>query len=119
MATLRETRTHPAPNTVVRKERLESVDDIASWLGRPTSASKLRGLQGIGPKSVDYLACLVGQPLVPVDRHIRRFAADAGLPSLKYDELGRAMSKAASHLGYEPRDFDHTVWSMMSAGRPR
>ena len=75
-------------------------------------------LPGIGPKTVDYLACLVGKDAIAVDRHIRSFAREAGLRIKDYDTLRLAFCYAADFLGVSRRDFDSWVWATISSRRP-
>ena len=75
-------------------------------------------IPGIGPKTVDYLACLVGMDAIAVDRHIRSFAREAGLLIRDYDTLRLVFCYAADFLGMSRRDFDSWVWSTVSSRRP-
>jgi Predicted EndoIII-related endonuclease len=74
----------------------------------------IRHVRGVGPKTVDYLACLVGVDCIAVDRHIRRFAELAGLEDDSYDYLNEVFSFAADLLSISRREFDASIWRYQS-----
>lgn len=82
------------------KRRLYSVEFRAS----------LRAVNGIGPKTVDYLACLVGIESIAVDRHVRAYARRAGIESQDYDFLREVFCGAADLLSLSRRAFDGWIW---------
>ena len=68
----------------------------------------------MGPKSIDYIGNLVGRSQVAVDVHLRVFAADAGAPDLRYEQLRTVYE--------EPRYFSGTTkmaQNMPSGGTSR
>ena len=71
-------------------------------------------MKGIGPKTVDYLACLVGADCIAVDRHIRGFAEAAGLENNGYEYLRQVFSFAADLLDVSRREFDARIWHYQS-----
>ena len=71
-------------------------------------------VEGVGPKTVDYMKCLVGIDSIAVDRHIKTFAKDAGLEHHDYDFLRSAFCSAADLLSISRRAFDSWVWSRLS-----
>lgn len=99
---------------LLRSESVDEFDQLREWLQHPTSRVKLRAIHGIGPKTVDYLCCLVGLDFIAVDRHIRAFASDAGVTALDYDFLQIAASYAADLLGISRRHFDASIWNYVS-----
>ncbi len=70
----------------------------------------IRTVRGVGPKTVDYLACLVGADCIAVDRHIKSFATLAGLDDHNYQYLKEAFSFAADLLDISRREFDGYIW---------
>lgn len=97
--------------------RNESVDDfyqLRQWLQNPACRDKLRAIHGVGPKTVDYLCCLVGLDFIAVDRHIRTFASDAGVTGVDYEFLRIVVSYAADLLGVSRRHFDASIWTYVS-----
>jgi endonuclease III len=80
----------------------------------------LHSLNGIGPKTVDYIKMLVGIPSVAIDRHVRVFVQAAGLPQTRYAEVQQVVQLAADTLEMNRSSFDWAIWSYVSSGqRPR
>lgn len=94
---------------------IETTIDLKAWLCKSIARDHLLGLHGIGPKTYDYLCCLVGIDCIAVDRHIKTFANEAGVPLTDYDGLKSAFSFAADFLGIARRDFDAWIWRTVSA----
>jgi hypothetical protein len=92
---------------------VESEQDLSEWLMVPENCQALLHLPGIGPKTIDYLKILVNIPAVAVDRHIRNFIFDAGIPQRKYDEIRLVVALAADLLKIPPRNLDHAIWKYM------
>jgi hypothetical protein len=93
---------------------IETTDELAHWLRLRDSRDCLLELNGIGPKTCDYLCCLVGIDCVAIDRHVRAFAFEAGVRAGDYDSLKLAVSYAADLLGIDRRDFDSWIWRTIS-----
>ncbi len=89
---------------------LEDACDLRDWLSLRGSRDQILALQGIGPKTYDYMCCLVGIDRIAVDRHVRTFANSAGVPVSNYDDLQAVVSYAADLLGLQRRDFDAWIW---------
>jgi hypothetical protein len=98
-------------------EGLDTEDALREWLVQPGNANLLFCLNGIGPKSVDYLKMLVGLPSVAIDRHVRVFVQAAGLPYTGYADVQQVVQLAADNLGMNRNSFDWAIWSYMSSGR--
>ena len=60
---------------------VEDTNDLRQWLKHRRSKDQLLSLSGVGPKTYDYMCCLVGIDRIAVDRHIRTFTRDAGVGS--------------------------------------
>jgi hypothetical protein len=95
-------------------ERVQTEWDLADWLRNPDSQCALLALHGIGPKTVDYLRKLVGHPVVAVDRHLRRFAARAGVHARGYDDMVTVLELSAEMLGVDCGTLDSIIWHCMS-----
>jgi hypothetical protein len=95
-------------------DHVEYVGDLRSWLSIRGARNRLLELHGIGPKTYDYLCCLVGMDHIAVDRHIKTFATEAGVRTNGYEELQEAVSFAADLLGLARRDFDAWIWQRLS-----
>lgn len=100
---------------VIELHEVQSASELQHWLLDEDWRSDLLGISGIGPKTVDYLACLVGLDCVAVDRHVKFFAEKAGVDVDGYEPLKMIFTYAADLLGASRRGFDLWVWSFMSA----
>lgn len=87
-------------NAATLNERLQDASFVAA----------LRDVRGVGPKTVDYMQCLVGIDSIAVDRHVRTFAKRAGLVEDDYDFLKSVFCYAADLLSVSRREFDAWVW---------
>jgi hypothetical protein len=97
------------------QQRVSNTADLHSWLPRAEARDSLLKLHGIGPKTYDYLCCLVGIDCIAVDRHVRTFASEAGVAVSDYDRLKTIVSNAADLLGIGRRDFDAWIWQTISS----
>lgn len=97
------------------QQDIETTVDLKDWLCEDHARMRLLGLHGIGPKTHDYLCCLVGIDCIAVDRHIKSFASEAGVALRDYDGLKTVVSYAADLLGMSRRDFDTWIWRTTSA----
>ena len=102
---------------LVRFVAAHKIDDTVE-LGDALQDGRFRDdilrVKGIGPKTVDYLACLVGADCIAVDRHIRGFAEAAGLENNGYEYLRQVFSFAADLLDVSRREFDARIWHYQS-----
>lgn len=108
------------PTKVARFENLvgflhaaevDTTDDIRTVLKSDAFCANLQLLNGVGPKTIDYMSCLVGIESIAVDRHIRKFAMKAGVNSGEYSFLKNVFCFAADLLSISRREFDAWVWS--------
>ncbi|MEU9144009.1 hypothetical protein [Streptomyces sp. NPDC048349] len=93
---------------------VDTREDLHAWLGDQDNRAALRKVKGVGPKSVDYIGNLVGRSQVAVDVHLRRFAAEAGISVLGYEQLRALYEEAAEHLGHDRAGLEHAVWRLKS-----
>jgi hypothetical protein len=93
---------------------IETTDELKRWLCVSGARTDLLRLNGIGPKTCDYLCCLVGIDGVAVDRHLKRFASEAGVSVRDYECLKSVVGYAADLLGMSRRDFDAWIWRTVS-----
>lgn len=100
----------------LRADGIEDVHDLREWLGRRDTRDTLLDIHGIGPKTFDYICCLAGLDHIPVDRHIKSFAFEAGVKVDGYVDLQTAVSFAADLLGLPRRDFDAWIWHRLTSG---
>lgn len=98
-------------HTVLLENRVEDTGMLQRWLSRSSARPELLKVKGIGPKTIDYMSCLVGIDSVAVDRHVRDFAKLAGVNIRDYDQLKTVFCYAADLLGARRRDFDAWIWN--------
>ncbi|WP_415754416.1 hypothetical protein [Pseudomonas leptonychotis] len=89
---------------------IEDVRDLRVCLSSDDFCSAIQAVNGIGPKTVDYMACLVGLDSIAVDRHVRSFAKAAGVENDDYLFLRRSFCYAADLLSLPRREFDSWLW---------
>jgi hypothetical protein len=99
---------------LLSRENVSTIVELKLWLRRAEAREHLLGLHGIGPKTYDYLCCLVGIDCIAVDRHVRAFANEAGVCISDYKKLQLVVSYAADLLGMARRDFDAWIWRTIS-----
>ncbi|NTE84957.1 hypothetical protein G6M12_25750 [Agrobacterium tumefaciens] len=97
------------------RSSIETVSDLAEELNHPRFVELLREVRGVGPKTVDYMGCLVGLDSVAVDRHVRTFARRVGVVNEDYDFLKSVFCCAADLLSLSRRQFDAWVWRRESS----
>jgi hypothetical protein len=102
---------------LLESHEIEDTQKLRVWLLADDCRDRLLKIAGIGPKTVDYLCCLVGIDCIAVDRHVKVFARDAGVEVKDYDGLKLVVSYAADLLGVSRRDFDSWIWRRVS-GKP-
>lgn len=108
---------------IVRFERLlsflsskdiDTTSRLRSYLQNASFCSDLLNVNGVGPKTVDYLSCLIGLDSVAVDRHVKLFVRNAGVEAADYDTVKIIFSYAADLLDMPRRAFDAWVWEFIS-----
>lgn len=93
---------------------VETTADLRGWLVGEPASDALQSLPGIGPKTVDYLAGLVGLPTVAVDRHVVRFVHESGVETGSYSEIRALVIEAAGRLECSPLALDRAIWKTMT-----
>ena len=99
--------------------RIENTSDLGEALLDDDFRVDIQKVRGVGPKTVDYMACLVGVDCIAVDRHIRGFAELAGLKGDGYHYLRDAFSFAADLLSISRREFDASIWHFQATKNSR
>ena len=96
---------------VFLKERdIEKVQDLRINLAAEHFCDAMQTINGVGPKTVDYMACLVGMDSIAVDRHVRSFAKRVGVENDDYHFLRKSFCCAADLLTLQRREFDAWLW---------
>lgn len=89
---------------------VEDAHDLRERLGAEMFREAMQALHGIGPKTIDYMACLVGIESIAVDRHVRTFARRVGVENDDYYFLRKSFCCAADLLALSRREFDAWLW---------
>ncbi|MEM6900515.1 MAG: hypothetical protein AAF583_12170 [Pseudomonadota bacterium] len=96
---------------------VNTTSDLRMNLQKTEFRAKLLCVFGVGRKTIDYMACLVGLDHIAVDRHIKAFAKSCEVHSNDYDILQRSFGFAADLMGAGRRHFDAWVWSYESQNK--
>ncbi len=94
---------------------VETVGELKECFASENFISSLRSVRGVGPKTVDYMGCLVGVDSVAVDRHVKSFAKRVGIVEDDYDFLKEVFCYAADLSAVSRREFDAWVWHRESS----
>lgn len=89
---------------------VEDIHDLRAKLAAEDFRDAMQTINGIGPKTVDYMACLVGIESIAVDRHVRTFAKKSGVENDDYHFLRKSFCCAADLLALPRREFDAWLW---------
>lgn len=94
----------------LRDSGIENVQDLRVSLASEQFRDEIQTVNGVGPKTVDYMACLVGIDSIAVDRHVRTFAKKVGVENDDYHFLRKSFCCAADLLELPRREFDAWLW---------
>ncbi len=93
---------------------IENETEMAEWLNDAHNIESLSNLNGIGPKTIDYLKMLSGNQAIAIDRHLFKFLEIAGVLVNSYNEANTIFSMAASLLNMSKYELDRKIWIYMS-----
>lgn len=93
---------------------IENENQLASWLDTDKNIDQLRKINGVGPKTVDYLKMLSGNQAIAIDRHLFAFLELAGIFNRTYSEASLIYNQASELLGMSKYELDRKVWLYMS-----
>lgn len=99
----------------LKRYGIEHAQDLRAYLLEEQFRDAIQGIHGVGPKTVDYMACLVGVDSIAVDRHVRTFAKRVGVERDDYYFLRRSFCCAADLLTLPRREFDAWLWRRASS----
>ncbi|WP_433777925.1 hypothetical protein [Flavobacterium anhuiense] len=88
--------------------------DLKEYLLSYENQKEVLNLEGIGPKTVDYLLKLLNFDVVAVDRHIYNFVEMAEVEIKGYDYTKKTVEYAADFLDIPRKVLDYSIWSYMS-----
>lgn len=89
---------------------VEDADDLRRRMIEADFCREFRSINGVGPKTVDYMSCLLGIESIAVDRHVRAFARSAGIRNAEYGFLKDSFCCAADLMSIPRREFDAWLW---------
>ncbi len=96
--------------TFLKEWGIEKVQDLRAHLVAEEFCEAIQTVNGVGPKTVDYMACLVGIDSIAIDRHVRSFAKRVGVENDDYFFLRKSFCCAADLLTLPRREFDAWLW---------
>ncbi len=94
---------------------IEEIQELQTNLMTIQFRDAIQSINGVGPKTVDYMACLVGIDSIAVDRHVRSFAKIVGVENNDYLFLHKSFCCAADLLTLPRREFDAWLWRRAAA----
>lgn len=97
---------------------IDDVKDLRAGLASQQFRDAIQTVNGIGPKTVDYMACLIGLDSIAVDRHVRTFAKLVGVENDDYHFLHKSFCCAADLLSLPRREFDAWLWRRAAGSSP-
>ena len=102
---------------LLNREGIESEADLETWLTIDTNLPKLHAINGVGPKTVDYLKILVGVQGAgaAIDSRLREFLSMARIVTTPsdYETPREIINRAADLLSVERSVLDHSIWRYM------
>lgn len=98
----------------LRYEGVETVNELAVWLGNTDNQVKLKHIKGVKEKTADYMRILAGSETNAIDRHLVNFLHAAKVDFDTYEEASKVVSAAATLLGVSVSHYDHSIWTYMS-----
>lgn len=99
---------------LLRYEEIDTVSELANWLGNTDNQKKLKRIKGVKEKTSDYIRILAGSETNAVDRHLVNFLHDAKVEFDTYEDASKVISAAATLLGASVSHYDHSIWTYMS-----
>lgn len=97
---------------LLQSENVENEAELQTWLTKDTNLRKLLAINGVGPKTVDYLKIMVGLQSIAIDRRLLKFFDMAGIAINPgdYNTPRDILKDAASFLSVSQADLDHSIW---------
>ena len=99
------------------RANVETESQLSVWLNKGNNIQQLMQLNGVGPKTIDYLKMLSGTQTVAIDRHLFHFLRLAGIFTNSYKEASLIYKKGASLLHMHEYELDKKIWLYMSTSR--
>lgn len=94
--------------------RINTVNDLILHLSTENNKASILDIDGVGPKTLDYLLKLLSFDTVAVDRHIYSFVKMAGIECVDYHKTKKIVEFAADFLQISRSNIDYSIWIYMS-----
>ena len=96
------------------KENIENEKQLETWLNNELNIEKLRGIKGVGDKTLDYFKILVGIHTSAIDRHLFNFLGMAEINVNNYSKAQEIIHGTAVMMQISESLLDHSIWKYMS-----
>lgn len=93
---------------------IENENQLALWLNGNENVAQLAQINGVGPKTIDYLKMLSGNQAIAIDRHLFKFLELAEIFNCSYQEASQIYSRAAELMDMSKYELDRKVWRYMT-----
>jgi hypothetical protein len=100
------------------ENEINSCADLKIYLLKKNNQEKLLEINGVGPKTLDYLLKLLNFDTVAVDRHIYSFVEMAEIDAKGYHPTKKIVEYAADFLEVSRASIDYSIWKFMSNKEP-
>lgn len=94
---------------------IQTEEELSQWLESDKNLRELLSIEGIGPKTVDYLKMLSGSQSIAIDRHLFKYLRLANISVSGYEEAHAIYCVASQILGIDLYSFDRIIWTTMSS----
>jgi hypothetical protein len=94
--------------------RINTCSDLKLFLLKNENRKRILEINGIGPKTLDYLLKLLNFDTVAVDRHIYSFVQLANIETKEYYHTKKIVEYAADFLQISRSCIDYSIWRYMS-----
>lgn len=96
---------------------IENENQLIFWLNDDANLHSLGAINGVGPKTIDYIKTLVGVNTIAIDRHLFSFLSHAGISASSYAEAKSIFCQTAELLDVDFLSLDKMIWDYMSKRR--
>ncbi|MBN2876776.1 MAG: hypothetical protein JXL85_03885 [Bacilli bacterium] len=95
-------------------ESVMSVEDLYAWIEKLENRDKLASLNGIGPKTIDYMSILAGHNNIAIDRHLVTFLNNHGFEIKEYQQAKHIYEDISNSMDIPLAILDQAIWNYMS-----
>lgn len=95
-------------------ESIMTVLELKNWIQDEKNKKKLTNINGIGPKTIDYISILAGVNNIAIDRHLISFLKYNGLNTLNYDHAKQIYEDISLKMDIPLIVLDQAIWKYMN-----